>query len=221
MISVFGKPDPRDANTHFENPNLSPTNCSDGSKLGPSFSSSEDSQESDGDDTGNIHETVSEAYETCKSVSGCLSAKSSDEEDEDFSAALQRIFSETAQMIVIPAMKGSREKYGLSARKMRVSWAEDVYDPPPSIESHTRVGRKKHHHQKSNHKKTVRKGQKGSGHSPSSSSRGGKDKKQSSRKQSSSRDKFHVSNNPDIYCGGIFLRANPTKVLYSVAAEAI
>ncbi|KAL1195848.1 hypothetical protein V5N11_027714 [Cardamine amara subsp. amara] len=34
---------------------------------------------------------------------------------------------------LIPAIKGAREKHGKTLQKLNVSWAEDVYDPPPSI----------------------------------------------------------------------------------------
>ncbi|XP_019058819.1 PREDICTED: uncharacterized protein LOC104805432 isoform X2 [Tarenaya hassleriana] len=198
MSSISGNSGYRDADTHLENPISSSTKCSDGSKLHPSFTGSEDAQESDGDDSGYIHQTVNEVYEkkeTGKFVSGCLSLKSSDEEDEGLAAALQQMFSETTQVILIPAIKGSREKHGLSPRKLNVSWAEDVYDPPPSIMSHTRGKRQNQPKSKAkdnNHKKNGKKGHKGSSNS---SSRGGKDKKQSSRKHgngSGSRDKFQM-----------------------------
>lgn len=223
MNSVCGKLDYRATDTHLENPTSSPVKCSDGSELHPSFTGSEDAQESDGDDTGYIHQSVNEVYEdkeTGKSISDCLPPKSSDEGEEDFGATFQQIFSETTPAILIPAIKGGREKHGLSPRKLSVSWAADVYDPPPSIVSHTR-GKKQQQQQqkyksKDNHKKNGKKGQKGS--SNSSSRGGGKDKKQSSRKHS--RDKFHIGNT-DAYCGGMFLKTNPTKVHYSVVAEAL
>ncbi|KAG2329075.1 hypothetical protein Bca52824_000255 [Brassica carinata] len=75
------------------------------------------------------------------------------------------------------------------AEKLRVSWAEDVCDPPPSIVSHTRSKKQQHHKSKSRDslKKNGKKGHKGS--SSSSSSRGSKDKKSSSRSKHN-RDKF-------------------------------
>lgn len=91
-------------------------------------------------------------------------------------------------IVLIPAIKGSREKHGLSLRKTSVSWAADVYDPPPSIASHTRSKKQQQKSKsKDNHRKTGKKGQKSK---DNSSSRGGssKDKKQASRKHS--RDKF-------------------------------
>ena len=88
--------------------------------------------------------------------------------------------SQQTPVVLIPAIKGSREKHGLSLKKSSVSWAEDVYDPPPSIASHTRNKKQQQHKSKSkdNHKKAGKKGQK------NSSSRSGKDKKQAARKHS-------------------------------------
>ena len=87
-------------------------------------------------------------------------------------------------VVLIPATKGSREKHGLSLRKTSVSWADDVYDPPPSIASHTRHKKPQQQKPKSkdSHRKTGKKGQK---NKDSSSSRSGKNKKQASRKQHS------------------------------------
>lgn len=36
----------------------------------------------------------------------------------------------------VSALKGSREKEGVPPRKLSVSWAPDVYDPPPTSLSH-------------------------------------------------------------------------------------
>lgn len=94
-------------------------------------------------------------------------------------------------VVLIPAIKGSREKHGLTLKKSSVSWADDVYDPPPSIASHTR-NKKQQQQQpqksksKDSHRKNGKKGQKGK--DSSNSSRSGKDKKQSARKHS--REKF-------------------------------
>ncbi|KAF3525058.1 hypothetical protein F2Q69_00048977, partial [Brassica cretica] len=89
-------------------------------------------------------------------------------------------YNQVTAVTVIPAIKGSREMHGKSLEKLSVSWAEDVYDPPPSLVSHTRS--KKQQPQKS--KKNGKKGQKGSSNSSSSSSRGSKDKKSSSSSRS-------------------------------------
>ncbi|KAL7264529.1 hypothetical protein ACSBR1_002480 [Camellia fascicularis] len=77
---------------------------------------------------------------------------------------------------VVSAMKGSREKQGLQVEKMSVSWAADVYDPPPISQSHTvtRQMNKKSHRCK--HKQ----------HKAKSSRSSNIDKKQHHRKRNSS-----------------------------------
>ncbi|XP_010505337.1 PREDICTED: uncharacterized protein LOC104782173 [Camelina sativa] len=177
MSSVCGKLDFKDAS--FEISASSSTQCSKGFKH-TSFTGSEDSQESDGgDETGYIHQTVNE--ETTDDIripsNPLLSPNSSDDEDKDENLT-------TTPVVLIPAIKGSREKHGLSLRKTSVSWAADVYDPPPSIASHTRSKKQQQKPKsKDNHRKTGKKGQKGK---DNSSSRGGssKDKKKTSRKHS-------------------------------------
>ncbi|EOA27775.1 hypothetical protein CARUB_v10023934mg [Capsella rubella] len=176
MSSVCGKLDFEDAD--YEISALSPTQCSKGSKH-TSFTGSEDSQESDGDETGYIDQTVNEETTDDKDFSkSTLSPKSSNDEDKDENLT-------TTTAVLIPAIKGSREKHGLSLRKSNISWAADVYDPPPSIASHTRNKKQQQKTKsKDNHRKTGKKGQKGK---DNSSSRGGssKDKKKaSSRKHS-------------------------------------
>ncbi|CAH8387253.1 unnamed protein product [Eruca vesicaria subsp. sativa] len=162
----------KDADFEISGSNL--TQCVNGWHAG-----SDGSQESDGDETGYIAQTGDEEYAEKgfgKSALESLPLKSSDDENLM-----------TTPVVLIPAIKGSRKKHGLSLRKSSVSWADDVYDPPPSIASHTR--HKKLQPQKSkskdSHRKTGKKGQK---NKDSSSSRSGKDKKQVSRKHS--RDKF-------------------------------
>jgi len=185
MSSVCGNLDSKDADFEISTTS-SPTQCSKGSKHSSHFGS-EDSQESDGDETGYIDQTAEEESaekDLGKSTSGSLPPQSSDDEEKDENVTI------SPPVVLIPAIKGSREKHGLSLRKSSVTWADDVYDPPPSIASHTR--NKKQQQQKSkskdNHRKTGKKGQKSK---DNSSSRGGgssKDKKQASRKHS--REKF-------------------------------
>ena len=164
---------------------------------------SEDSLEPDGDETGFINQTVNEESAT-KSTLGSLPLKSSDDEDEDenlttvshhvllvhclyFNKSLKCHFQQ-APVVLIPAIKGSREKHGLTLKKTSVSWAADVYDPPPSIASHTRNKKQQQKSKsKDSHRKNGKKGQKSKDNS--NSSRSGKDnKKQASRKHS--REKF-------------------------------
>ncbi|XP_013692064.2 uncharacterized protein LOC106396268 [Brassica napus] len=174
MSSVSGK------DSDFEiSASSSPTQCSNGLKHS-SHAGSEDSLEPDGDETGFINQTVNDESAT-KSTLGSLPLKSSDDEDEDENLT-------TAPVVLIPAIKGSREKHGLTLKKTSVSWAADVYDPPPSIASHTRNKKQQQKSKsKDSHRKNGKKGQKSKDNS--NSSRSGKDnKKQASRKHS--REKF-------------------------------
>ncbi|KAJ4868534.1 Uncharacterized protein Rs2_49920 [Raphanus sativus] len=197
MSSVCGKLDFKDADFEISN-SSPPTQSSNGSKHS-SQAGSDESQESDGDETGYINQTENEGSVTkdlAKSTLGSLPPKSSDDEDKDENVT-------STPVVLIPAIKGSREKHGLTLKKSSVSWADDVYDPPPSIASHTRNKKQQQQQQKSkskdNHKKTGKKGQK------NSSSRSGKDKKQSARKHS--REKFDWGNSA-AYCCSIFLNSS-------------
>lgn len=83
MSSVCGKLDFEDAD--FEISTSSPTQCSEGSKH-TSLAGSEDSQESDGDETGYIDQTANEESadkDFAKSTLGSLPSKCSDDEDKD------------------------------------------------------------------------------------------------------------------------------------------
>ena len=132
------------------------------------------------------------------------------------------------------ALKGSREKQGLSPKKLTVTWAPDVYDPPPTSVLHTVRGKKQQKSKKNNDKKkNGKKGQKGNNSSRGSG--GGKDNKQFRRGCGSSDrcykplgvqdrvvnasgdlDGFNVGS-PDPYCGSSFLKKSPTRMHYSVA----
>ncbi|CAN8316842.1 unnamed protein product [Cochlearia groenlandica] len=184
MSSVCGKFDYKVAD--FANSALSPRLCSNGSE-NSSYSGSEDSQESsDGDETGYIDQTANEE-DTSEEDLVSLSPKSLDDEDKDEN--FTTLSQPKTPVVLIPAIKGSREKHGLSLKKSNVSWADDVYDPPPSLASHTR--NKKHQHKSkskdSHHRKTGKKGHKSKDNSSSRSGKD-KDKKQSPRKHS--REKF-------------------------------
>ena len=75
MSSVCGKLDFKGAD--FEISASSPTRCSDGSKLS-SHAGSDESQESDGDETGYINQTGDD-----ESALESLTLKSSDDEEND------------------------------------------------------------------------------------------------------------------------------------------
>lgn len=75
-------------------------------------------------------------------------------------------------------MKGSREKHGGSEMKLSVKWAPDVYDPIPTLSSHTvRIKKNPKSRVKKSEKKYVKKGQKVN----YSKGGSGKDKKQQYR----------------------------------------
>lgn len=136
---------------------------------------------------------------------------------------------------LVSAMKGSREKEGIPFNKLNVTWTPDVYDPPPTIVSHT-VRTYKKQQQSKNNRKNGKNKQKGK--SPRGSN--GKDKKQLRKTVGSGdrgfrsyevKDKLIASNfidtsreledfevgSPDGYCGSSFLRKSLTKVHFSVA----
>ncbi|CAL0309830.1 unnamed protein product [Lupinus luteus] len=133
---------------------------------------------------------------------------------------------------VISAMKGSREKHGKQQMKLTVKWAPDVYDPIPTLMSHTVKNKKPQKSKKKrNEKKNGKKGQKGN------SSRGGngKDKKQCCKlgetsdlcdksfdsvgkviEPSTEIDTLDVRIH-DSSCGTSFLKKSVTELHYSVA----
>ncbi|KAK6943696.1 hypothetical protein RJ641_024798 [Dillenia turbinata] len=76
---------------------------------------------------------------------------------------------------LVSAIKGSREKEGLPAKKMSVSWAPDVYEPQPSDFSH--VGKIKSQRPYKNIKENKKNG-KGKQKGKAAKGAGAKDKKQ-------------------------------------------
>ncbi|XP_031396750.1 uncharacterized protein LOC116207796 [Punica granatum] len=92
---------------------------------------------------------------------------------------------ELAPLKLVSAMKGSREKLGAAQRKLKVTWAPDVYDPPPTSVSH--VVRRGTKQQKLSRKdKRGHKGKdfsRGRGSKDSSNGAAGKDKKKKKKKQ--------------------------------------
>lgn len=126
-------------------------------------------------------------------------------------------------------MKGSREKHGGSQVKLNVKWAPDVYDPIPTLLSHTVRSNKKQQksRKKKPEKKNGKKGQKGN----SSRGGGGNSKDKQFRKMSAtsglcyksmdSCEKVLVASTEldalDSNCGTSFLKKSVTEVHYSVA----
>lgn len=141
-------------------------------------------------------------------------------------------FIRQAPLKLVSAMKGSREKHGVSQGKLNVKWAPDVYDPVPTLLSHTVRSNKKQQksRKKKPEKKNGKKGQKGN------SSRGGSSKDKQFRKLSGtsglcyksmdSCDKVFVAateldaldvRSQDSNCGTSFLKKSVTEMHYSVA----
>lgn len=173
---------------------------------------------SSGEEDGNPDATLQENY-SLKSLSPDIS----------------RTASLPTPLKLVSAMKGSRDKEGIPLKKLNVTWAPDVYDPPPTIVSHTVRNCKKQQQSKNNRKNGKHK-QKGKAVRGSN----GKDKKQLRKIVGSGdrgfrsfevRDKLIASNfidssreledfevgSPDGYCGSSFLRKSVTKVHFSVA----
>ncbi|KAG8385431.1 hypothetical protein BUALT_Bualt03G0044600 [Buddleja alternifolia] len=83
-----------------------------------------------------------------------------DEEDEDLSEESflaqmgylkdeppkhEPITTPTAALNLVSAFKGSRSKEGKPAKECRVSWAPDVYDPPPTSDDHFTLSKTERH----------------------------------------------------------------------------
>lgn len=80
-------------------------------------------------------------------------------ESELENKSCMRSLSLPSESKLVSAMKGSREKEGVPPRKLSVSWAPDVYDPPPTSVSH--YPRKKSQQQYKSSKKHGKGKQKG------------------------------------------------------------
>ncbi|CAI8602730.1 unnamed protein product [Vicia faba] len=125
-------------------------------------------------------------YSTFPCPDMVLPSSSSDDEEADTpltkspsNQSLQQSYSCSASQPASPklvsAMKGSREKLGGLETKLSVKWASDVYDPIPTLSSHTvRIKKQPKSRIKKSEKKYVKKGQKGT----YSKGGSGKDKKQ-------------------------------------------
>ncbi|KAA8516460.1 hypothetical protein F0562_016753 [Nyssa sinensis] len=168
-----------------------------------------------------------------------------DEEDEITAAVLKGNGNEYAKpappcpvplpspLKLVSAMKGSRDIQGTPLKKLTVTWAPDVYDPPPSDWSHVTTKKKprnRNDSKKNNDSKKYGKSKQKGGGKPIR----GKDKKQvrksggSSSKYSKSLDEdeddspyadlvdFDIGS-PDSYCGSSFLKKSATKIHFSVA----
>ncbi|XP_014510818.1 uncharacterized protein LOC106769631 [Vigna radiata var. radiata] len=156
----------------------------------------------------------------------CLPSSCSDEEtDKSFSKQSRQNYcsvSLEAPAKLVSAMKGSREKERGSQIKLTVKWAPDVYDPVPTLSSHT-VKHKKHQkpRMRKSEKKNGKKSQKVSYSRRSSSS---KDKPYRNRWLHSGEEVFEASTevddlkvaNHDSYCATSYLKASITKVHWPI-----
>ncbi|XVF55328.1 hypothetical protein PTKIN_Ptkin06aG0028300 [Pterospermum kingtungense] len=212
---------------------------------------------SDGDNTSDgeeLYERGRESKPPLKCLGKCASFPSGESKHEDnyieIETALPRIFSEDSvqspysrsvslptPLKLVSALKGSREKQGLSPKNLTVTWAPDVYDPLPTSVLHTVRSKKQQKSKKKNDKKkNGKKGHKGNNSSRGSCSGGGKDNNKQLRRGVGSSDRcykpldvedriantsgdlddFNVGS-PDPYCGSSFLKKSPTRMHYSVA----
>ncbi|KAL3825980.1 hypothetical protein ACJIZ3_022009 [Penstemon smallii] len=141
----------------------------------------------------------------------------------------------TPMKLVKSAMKGSREKQGISPKNRSVTWAPDVYDPVPTSVSHFPSSKNQRH--RSDGKKHGKNKQKGS----SKSSRSKSKEKRQPRQNNVNTYKlkplyddsgvfgftkpracildFNVSSptSPDPFCGSSFLKNSVTKLHYPLA----
>jgi hypothetical protein len=191
---------------------------------------------------------VSDHRRLCKSAAfqchhnTSLSTKLSDEEDDQkFETASRQVLSEESvkpacsRTVFLPtprksAMKGSRERQGITPSKMNVKWAPEVYDPVPTLVSHTvRSGKQKKQHKSDNYKK--KNGKKGQRNNLAKASSSGGRKKHRKSSGSSTKcyeplsvcnrlvDQFDVldSFETDSTCGTSFLKESANQLHYAIA----
>jgi len=122
---------------------------------------------------------------------------------------------------LVSAMKGSREKEGASQTKLTVKWAPDVYDPLPTLSSHTVKNKKQQKPRiRKSEKKNGKRSQKVISYSRRSSS---KDKQYRYRWLHSGDEEFESCTeldlkvaNHDSYCATSYLKATVTKVHWPI-----
>jgi len=139
--------------------------------------------------------------------------------EESNDHAYSRSISLPTPLKLVSAMKGSRRTEGIPPKKLPVKWAPDVYDPRPTLMSHSVKNKSSQKYKnnkkndKKNEKKNGKKGQKNSSHGIS-----GKDKKQS-RKAAKGSNEFEVFEvgSSNSHCGNSFLRKSHTEMHYPVA----
>ncbi|KAK4755196.1 hypothetical protein SAY87_008953 [Trapa incisa] len=129
------------------------------------------------------HQKHLSRYESFPPAGKPTSPLSSDKDDEESESESQEQFlNEHALLKLVSAMKGSREKQGATLRKLRVTWAPDVYDPIPTSVSHAPRRSTRQHKASRKDKRHGKKGHKGKDSPRGSSSSDGKDKRKKKRK---------------------------------------
>ncbi|KAE9589949.1 hypothetical protein Lalb_Chr21g0314341 [Lupinus albus] len=137
-----------------------------------------------------------------------------------------------APSMLVSAMKGSRAKQGVSQMELTVKWDSEVYDPAPTLLSHTVKGKKQHKSRHKSEKKYIKKGHKG--YYPSKGSNGKDKKHYHNNKSSGTSDMWWVDSHSDrvigastelddvnvvthdSLCGTSFLKKSIEKVHYPV-----
>lgn len=157
-----------------------------------------------------------------------LLPSSSSEEENDTSPSKQSpkqsyssSVSLSAPSKLVSAMKGSREKEGRSQMTLTVKWAPDVYDPIPTLSSHTvKIKKQPKSRSRKGEKKNGKKSQKVNYSKRGSS----KDKQYLNRWLHSRGEMFEASTeldnldvaNHDSHCGTSYLKTSVTKVHYPI-----
>ncbi|XP_051125220.1 uncharacterized protein LOC127247435 [Andrographis paniculata] len=115
-------------------------------------------------------------YGQCKHQMPYPEEEEEDEGTSDFSHKSNLVTTSMADLKLVSALKGSREKEGKSKKKCRVSWSPEVYDPSPTAEHYALNGPERP--KSSQNVKTRKKGSaKGAGTSGGRGKAAGKDKK--------------------------------------------
>lgn len=163
---------------------------------------------------GNGGEGVNDTAEEIKKAS-CESSKT----------AHPRSLSLPTPLKLVSAIKGTREKLGASRDKLSVTWAPDVYDPPPSAPSTAVINHKPR--RKSERKKSIDSKKNGKNKQKKKSSKGSSSKdKKPVQKYSKGTNFFYNSFEGEgkmvvesFDCGSTFLKTSVTHLHFS-ATEA-
>lgn len=101
---------------------------------------------------GGCEEISCKCLQKCATFPVTVGAEKTSSETESENCLYKRSLSLPTASNLVSALKGSREKEGLPPRKLSVSWAPDVYDPPPTSLSHYPKKKVQQQYTKSNKK---------------------------------------------------------------------